>query len=122
MYESPLCKLFLSFSLGQDTPFSILCFLAFYVSVAIHPQAFLRSMILSRTWPLHASWWFAAYLQAIVCPGFPPPPPPIALSPCFLACGSCMFSPMMLYSLLTQIQKQWDQVSIDWNVQKSDPK
>lgn len=71
MYASPLCELFLSFSLGQDTPFSILCFLAFRVSVAIHSQAFSRSMILSSTWPFHVSW-FAAYLQAIFCPGSPP--------------------------------------------------
>lgn len=68
---SPLCELFLSFSLGQNTPFSILCFLAFYVLAAIHSQAFSTSTILSSTWPLHTSW-FAAYLQAIFCPGSPP--------------------------------------------------
>lgn len=112
---SPLCELFLSFSLGQNTPFSILCFLAFYVLAAIHSQAFSTSAILSSTWPLHTSW-FAAYLQAIFCPGSPP----IAFSPCFLAVGSCMFPPI-LYSLLTEIQKQWGQVSIDWNAQKSEP-
>lgn len=68
---SPLCELFLSFSLGQNTPFSILCFLAFYVLAAIHSQAFSTSTILSSTWPLHTSW-FAAYLQSIFCPGYPP--------------------------------------------------
>lgn len=49
MCASPLCELFLSFSLGQNTSFSILCFLAFYVLAAIHSQAFSTSTILSST-------------------------------------------------------------------------